>query len=439
MKRLTAKKSIAMLIILCLLAGLSACGAGKAAPADTSAGTAADPGSEADTDGTASDILRYFGMYVDGTYIETADNKDMDGWYVRLDSDGKGYLYLGENNQGDISEWSGEGDSFVMKAGVSVFSDDCFLDNGVLRLGFDSFVLVFVADGTDMDALGAVSQAEWLKIKAEEAAEAEAAEKASTAPSIEEQVIYEEDDVRITAKSIGLNEETGDLSLDLELENGTKDELSLTGKTVYINGLAVDASLYASAEAGETSTRESLIYGYSMKLNGIDTIGTIEFFLTGYDSSYGEVLKTDLLLIETDLKDSVKQGSPAGGEELEAGWDDDDAGEAIQVAYKRFYAPGELKSDEADLEFYIANASEDRTFYFYCKSPRINGKEVFSAFDQIMMPGKEGCVLFSIYNTALQEQGIEDIEQIEGTIGIFESDHYDPDKKVGEIEIDLKP
>ncbi len=99
--------------------------------------------------GKGAGTYNYFGFYVDGTYID-GDDPELDPWYVTLKDDGTGYLYFGEDNKGDITEWSGWGDDFTMKAGISVFGDRSFLNDGVLALDFDEYVILFTTKDADL-------------------------------------------------------------------------------------------------------------------------------------------------------------------------------------------------------------------------------------------------------------------------------------------------
>ena len=66
---------------------------------------------------------------------------DYDSYSVRLNADGTGYLFLGDNNQGPIDSWSLDGSLLKFQAGVSVF-DGTVID-GIMTLDFgDGLFLV---------------------------------------------------------------------------------------------------------------------------------------------------------------------------------------------------------------------------------------------------------------------------------------------------------
>ncbi|MCR5475237.1 MAG: zinc-ribbon domain-containing protein [Lachnospiraceae bacterium] len=108
--------------------------------------------------------FKYYGYYLDGNIVRIEDD-DMASWYVTLKEDGSGYLYLGDDNQGDLGGWEGMGDDFVMKAGISVFEDGSFLKDGALGLDFDGNILVFLSDDADLEKLHPITLDEYKKMK----------------------------------------------------------------------------------------------------------------------------------------------------------------------------------------------------------------------------------------------------------------------------------
>ena len=118
-----------------------------------------DAKSEENGDGTT---YKYFGVYADNLYVETPNQK-MDSWYVTLKDDGSGYIYFGDDNEGDITEWKGEGDDFTLEAGVSKFDGNSYRKGDVLRLDFDDFTLVFLANGVTGEDIDAISAEEFKK------------------------------------------------------------------------------------------------------------------------------------------------------------------------------------------------------------------------------------------------------------------------------------
>ena len=73
---------------------------------------------------------------------------EYDSYYVKLNADGTGYLFLGENNQGAIDNWIIDGNLLSFQAGVSAF-DGTILD-GIMTLDFgEGLFLIFAIPGAD--------------------------------------------------------------------------------------------------------------------------------------------------------------------------------------------------------------------------------------------------------------------------------------------------
>ena len=134
-------------------------------------------------------------------------------------------------------------------------------------------------------------------------------------PWIEEQVIYSKDDIEISAVSILVEDGTGNVAMWLKLNNGTDDKLQVIGKTMTVNDIAVESSVYISADAGKTDYHVSLIKGEELKKKKIDKIEKIDFDLKGYDSKYSTVFETDFLHLDVGtVSADTKSGKGSGTE-----------------------------------------------------------------------------------------------------------------------------
>ena len=136
-------------------------------------------------------------------------------------------------------------------------------------------------------------------------------------PWIEEQVVYSKDDVEISAVSILVEDGTDNVALWLKLKNGTDDKLQVIGKTMTVNDIPVESSVYIGADAGETDYHVSLIKGDELKKKKIDKIEKIDFDLKGVDSKYSTVFETDFLhldvgIVSGDTKSSKSKGNDSG-------------------------------------------------------------------------------------------------------------------------------
>ncbi len=102
----------------------------------------------------------FFGYYMNDMYIKV-DDPEVNGWYVELRNDGTGYIYFGDDTQGEVTSWSGTGDDFNMQEGAATFGEGSSLKDGVLSLDCDGYVVVFLSDEADADSLNAVTLEEY--------------------------------------------------------------------------------------------------------------------------------------------------------------------------------------------------------------------------------------------------------------------------------------
>ena len=82
--------------------------------------------------------------------------------YVDLDADGTGYLYLGENNQGEISSWTSEGNAFTMQAGISTITGS--VTDGIMLMDMDGPILWLVKEGADPESVNPIQAADYVPV-----------------------------------------------------------------------------------------------------------------------------------------------------------------------------------------------------------------------------------------------------------------------------------
>ena len=117
--------------------------------AEVTEAKAAEDGSEDQYIGTYNG----YALYENGSYITEEYNDMFKTWYVKLDKGGEGYLYLGDDNKGDLTSWSMDGDKLKLEAGASVFEGKSCIKDGVMLLDFDDFIIIFLSSELDPNSL----------------------------------------------------------------------------------------------------------------------------------------------------------------------------------------------------------------------------------------------------------------------------------------------
>ena len=158
-----------------------------------------------------------------------------------------------------------------------------------------------------------------------EANEAENSNGAEMMPAVDEQVIYDDKDLKITASYLRIDTQNGNVLISLDLENNSKENVLMTANKIYVDGTLVDGAAYCSADKGETGSGDVAINGDSLKENKVDEFfKKVEFEMDVANSDYEDLFKTEKLTInvtkgevysdetelpeESDESDSVGEG-----------------------------------------------------------------------------------------------------------------------------------
>ena len=126
----------------------------------------------------------------------------------------------------------------------------------------------------------------------------------STGTALERQALYDQDGVTITA--LGVTQiSTGDIELELLVQNSGKEDLDLSADAVCVNGWAIESWFSCPVRAGEAAKAPLTLPLEELRAFGFEDLYTLSFHLEGYNDHYERVLDVDAQLT-TDA-----QGQPA--------------------------------------------------------------------------------------------------------------------------------
>lgn len=216
---------------------------------------------------------------------------------------------------------------------------------------------------------------------------------AGTYPSfaVEEQKVYESDNVRITVLSG--EDSYGYITLKMKYENLTDKDLTFvadSGSTL-INGLSVDANVYESVAAGKYSEDEVSIADSILNMSGITEIHSLVFNIRAEDSkSFKTVEKMDNLNVAVKAAKSDYQQIFNVGSQIV--YDKND----VVISYIGKDSVTEVYGQQTPcLKFSIENNS-DKTLYFNTDEAYVdNGKVTLAPNNTVSMPHSKGIVCFS--------------------------------------------
>lgn len=132
--------------------------------------------------------------------------------------------------------------------------------------------------------------------------------------SIEKQVIYNSNNIVITAT--GLDDTIAGPAIDLSIQNNSSYNLNFQSKYLAINGLMVNSSMYTSVASGKMVSNKLVIAQKSLNDLNIKKIGSIDVLIWAYNNATNMyLLDTGTLHMETNAG-AINQKSDYSGNVL---------------------------------------------------------------------------------------------------------------------------
>ena len=239
-------------------------------------------------------------------------------------------------------------------------------------------------------------------------------ENVTTEITIGEQVLYDENDIKITAT--GLEDSWLGTELQVLIENNSSQSITIQARNANVNGYMVPTVMSADVAAGKKANDSLTFETSGLKECGIDNIATMEFLFHIFDSeSWDEIVDTDVITVETSIAESYTQTYDDSGEVLV----DTDG---IQIVGKglsdedSFWGPGVI--------LYIENNS-DQNVTIQVRDVSVNGFMVDSSMSEDVVAGKKAMSAVQFFSTDLEENSIDDITDVELYFHIFNLESWD--------------
>ena len=223
--------------------------------------------------------------------------------------------------------------------------------------------------------------------------------------AIDEAVLLDEADVKITAKSLDVNGVFGP-SIQLLIENNSDKSLTVQARNASVNGYMIETMMSSDVAAGKKANDELTFMGSDIETAGITTI---------FDSeSWDTYLDTDLIGIKTSAAEGFTYEYDNSGYGV---YDDN----GVEIVVKGL-------SDDSilgpSIVVYISNTSEKNVCVQAC-DVSINGFMVDPIFSSEVVAGKHAIGTITFLSTELEENEITAIEEVELSFHIFDNDSWD--------------
>ena len=250
----------------------------------------------------------------------------------------------------------------------------------------------------------------------------------SSGETIEETVLYDAKDVKITAKSLTLDDSYYAATIDITIENNSNKDLNISTTSVYVNGYQIDGWLYANISAGKKSNESLIFYEQDFERCGITTIADIELAFDAYDAdTFDDYFETDLVKIETSAADGFEYEYDIDGTVI---YDDND----VQILVYDFVPADPDNYKDAELQIYFYNGSDEK-LYLSTDDTSVNGYMFFLYSSCHLDPGKHAIIPITVYNYELEENNIDEITDIELSFELRNYESYETIAEIGPVKI----
>ena len=215
--------------------------------------------------------------------------------------------------------------------------------------------------------------------------------------TIEEQILFEQDGIVVTAKEYVTDRIWGD-GIKLLIENNSDKSVTVGCNALIVNNYMISDLFVSGVAAGKKANEVMYLSSEELEAAGIDSVGQIEVYFHVYDTdTYETLFDTECVTIQTSK-----------------------------------YANMDTTPDDIGMELYnaegikiIGKTVDENSFWgtailLYCENN--SGKNVGISVEEMSINGFMTNPLFS---SDLEENGIETIEDVELKFHIYDADSYD--------------
>ena len=230
--------------------------------------------------------------------------------------------------------------------------------------------------------------------------------------SISEQVLIDQDGIKITATGLEHDDIWGD-KINILVENNSAGTVWVGLDAFIINGFMIDDLFACNVAAGKKSNESISLSEEGLKNAGITTVGEIELYFYAHDEAYDDIfrnLKAEIKTSGYDSRDTADYSS------MDLVYSDDDLEiRAIRVTYDTIWG--------AEILMYIKNKS-DKIMQLNVEDMSVNGFMVTPASYQTVYGERAAVEDITLMPSDLEENNITEVKECEFCYRIHEKDVY---------------
>ena len=229
--------------------------------------------------------------------------------------------------------------------------------------------------------------------------------------TIEEQVLFEKDGLKVTATEYVVDSFWGD-GIKLLIENNGASDIGIGCTALIVNDYMISDLFSTTVAAGKKANETLYLSNSGLQAAGIENVGKVEVYFHIFDSdSYMTISDIGCVTIQTSEFDSMDSTPNDEGQELY-----NENGIRIVGKYvdeNSFWGAAVL--------FYIENNS-GKNRIIQCDDMSINGFMITPYFSSTVYDGKKAIDEITLMSSDLEENGITSIEDIELKFNIMDED-----------------
>lgn len=231
-------------------------------------------------------------------------------------------------------------------------------------------------------------------------------------PTIEEQVMWETDGVKITATDLKKTTLWG-AALNVLIENNSDKDIGIGVRELIVNDFMITDLSSFTVTAGNKQNNSIDLLRSQLKAAGIENIGKIEVYMYIYDKdTYETLAESGCITVTTSDIDKMDTVTDISGTTLF---------EQDGIKIVGTYVDEDSFWGKA-IVFYIENNS-DKNVIVTDEEMAVNGFMVNSYFSETVYAGKKSVSTATLLRSQLEENGIESIETVQDTFKILDEDY----------------
>ena len=239
------------------------------------------------------------------------------------------------------------------------------------------------------------------------------ADQASADESINEQVLVDQDGIKITATEYVTDSIWGD-GIKLLVENNSAKDYTRGCDALIVNDYMITDLFSADVAAGKKSNEVMYLSSAELKAAGIDTVGQIEMYFHAYDSNWDNLFKNVYSKLETSEFANMDTTPNDEGQELYNANGVRIVGKTVDE--NSFWGTAIL--------LYIENTS-GQNVGINVDNMSINGYMMTPLFSTTVYDGKKSIDDITIMSSDLEANGITSVDQVELKFHIYNAESYD--------------